>query len=70
MWAMATRPLSRLRQALGSPQSEGRKLQPAVPPASAEEVPTRAAAIHPVPIAVVGFGGLALMVWLMWFKPF
>ena len=70
MWAMATRPSNRLRQALRSPHPEGSKLQPAVPPAGAEEVPARAAAIHPIPMAVVGFGGLALLLWLMLLKPF
>jgi hypothetical protein len=30
----------------------------------------RSAAIHPLAITVVGFGGLALMLWLMLLKPF
>jgi hypothetical protein len=46
------------------------KSQPAVPPASPEEIAARAAAINPIPAAIVGFGGLALIVWLMMFKPF
>jgi len=70
MWAMATRPFSRLRQALGPPHLSGGELQPAVPPASAELVIACSAAIHPLAIAVVGFGGLALIVWLMQSKPF
>lgn len=70
MWAMATRPFSRLRQALGPPRLSGGEPQPAVPPASAELVIACSAAIHPLAITVVGFGGLALMVWLMRFKPF
>jgi hypothetical protein len=70
MWAMATRPFSRLRQALGPPHLSGGEPQPAVPPAGAELVIARSAAIHPLAITVVGFGGLALMLWLMLLKPF
>jgi hypothetical protein len=69
MWAMATRPFSRLRQALGPPHLSGGEPQPAVTPASAELVSACSAAIHPLAITVAGFGGLALMVWLMLFKP-
>jgi len=70
MWAMATRPFSRLRQALGPPRLSGGEPQPAVPPASPELVIACSAAIHPLAITVVGFGGLALIVWLMQSKPF
>jgi hypothetical protein len=70
MWAMATRPFSRLRQALGPPHPSGGEPQPAVTPASAELVIACSAAVHPLAITVVGFGGLALMLWLMLLKPF
>jgi hypothetical protein len=70
MWAMATRPFSRLRRALGPPRLSGAEPQPAVPPASAELVIACSAAIHPLAITVVGLGGLALIVWLMQSKPF
>jgi hypothetical protein len=70
MYAMATRPFSRLRQALGPPHLSGGEPQAAVPPASAELVIVSSAAIDPLAITVVGFGGLALMLWLMLLKPF
>jgi predicted lipid-binding transport protein (Tim44 family) len=69
MFTMAARSFTQLRQAAGLPYFDG-KPHPAAPPASPEEIAARAAAINPVPIAVVGFGGLALIVWLMMFKPF
>ena len=70
MGVMATRPFSQLRQALGLPYFDGRKRQPAGPPASAEEVTRCVAAIKPLPLALVGYGGLAVIIWLMLFKPF
>lgn len=70
MYAMATRPFAQLRKAVGLPYSEGRKRQSALPPASPEEIASRAAAINPIPVTTVGFGGLAVIVWLMMFKPF
>ncbi|HSF82983.1 MAG TPA: DUF2269 family protein [Anaerolineales bacterium] len=70
MWIVATRPFVQLRKAAGLPYFEGTKSHPAVQPASEEEIAARASAINPMLITVVGFGGLALIVWLMMFKPF
>ena len=70
MSVMGARSFTQLRKVAGLPYFEGMKSQPAVPPASPEEIAARAAAINPIPTAVVGFGGLALVVWLMMFKPF
>jgi small-conductance mechanosensitive channel len=67
---MAARSFTQVRKVAGLPYFEGMKSQPAIPPASPEEITVRAAAINPIPTAVVGFGGLALIVWLMMFKPF
>lgn len=54
----------------GLPYFEGTKPHPAGPPAGEEEIAARAAAINPILITVVGFGGLALIIWLMMFKLF
>jgi hypothetical protein len=70
MPAMATRPFTELRKALGLPYFERMKPQPALPRASAEEITKRLAVINPIPVAVIGFGGLAIIIWLMMFKPF
>lgn len=69
MFTMAARSFTQLRQAAGLPYFDG-KPHPAAQPAGPEEIAARATAINPIPIAVVGFGGLALIVWLMMFKPF
>jgi hypothetical protein len=70
MSVIAARPFTQVRKVAGLPYFEGMRSQPAVPPASPEEITVSAAAINPIPTAVVGFGGLALIVWLMMFKPF
>lgn len=70
MFAMATRPFVELRKAAGLPYFEGNKSHPALPPLSTEEIVARAVKIKPVALTVVGFGGLAVIVWLMMFKPF
>lgn len=70
MFMMGVRSFTQLRKAAGLPYFEGMKPHPALPPASPEEIAESAASINPIPIAVVGFGGLAVMVWLMMFKPF
>jgi hypothetical protein len=70
MWYMASVPLSQVRKAVGLPYFENMKPQPAVAPAPADEIAARVAALKPLPVAFVGFGGLGLIVWLMMFKPF
>ncbi len=70
MWIVATRPFVQLRKAAGLPYFEGTKSHPAGPPAGEEVMTAARAAINPVLITVVGFGGLAIIVWLMLFKPF
>jgi hypothetical protein len=69
MFTMGAGSFTQLRKAAGLPYFDG-KSRPALPPASSEEIAARAAAINPIPLAIVGFGGLALLVWLMMFKPF
>lgn len=70
MFMVGSRSLTQLRKAAGLPYFEGMKSHPALPPSSPEEIAESAASINPIPIAAIGFGGLAIMLWLMMFKPF
>jgi hypothetical protein len=70
MFALASMPLAKLRKALGLPYVEAGKPHPAEAPASPEDIARLLAAIKPKSIAVIGYGGLALVVWLMVLKPF
>jgi len=60
----------RLRKVLGMPYFEGNKDRPALPPASEEQIYAVQATLRPGLLAAVGFGGTALIAWLMMFKPF
>lgn len=59
-----------VRRAAGLPHfGEGRRPQPALPP----DLPAMLAAIdatRPAVLAIVGLGGVAVLTWLMMFKPF
>ena len=59
-----------VRKAAGLAYMQRFKPQPAVEPASVEELDTLLNQSRPVLLAVVGFGGLAVIAWLMMFKPF
>src|SRR3990172_5674979 len=50
----------RLRKLLGMPYFDGRKEQPALPPASEEEISAVQATLRPGLLAAVGFGGVVL----------
>lgn len=60
----------KLRKVLGMPYFEGRGDQPAIEAASEEEILAVQAKLKPVPLAVLGFGGTLVILWLMMFKPF
>jgi len=60
----------RLRKVLGMPYFEGNKARSALPPASEEEVSAVQATLRPGLLAAAGFGGIALIAWLMMYKPF
>lgn len=60
----------KLRKVLGMPYFEGRGDQPAIEPASEEEILAVQAKLKPVPLAVLGFGATLVILWLMMFKPF
>lgn len=58
------------RKAAGLPYAERGKPMPAVPPAPREELDAILSKGKPVLLAVIGYGGVALLAWLMMFKPF
>lgn len=61
---------TRLRKALGMFWFDRGKVQPPVEPAPAEEIEALLANAPAVSMAVIGFGGIAVILWLMMFKPF
>ena len=68
MGMMGSRLLNQVRQGIGLPSSYGQP--PQAEPLSAEELNALLDHIQPTRLAVIGFGGLALIAWLMMFKPF
>lgn len=58
------------RQAAGLPYTIKGKAMPAEPPAPREALEAILAQARPWRLALVGYGGLALITWLMMFKPF
>lgn len=70
MWLVGTRRMVQIRRALGMPTFDGRRQVAAVPAASPEEIEALLAAAPAVPVALIGYGGIALILWLMIFKPF
>ena len=70
MYVRASIPFNRVRQAAGLPYFDGRRAQPAATPASDEVVRAAAAAIRPAEAAAMGIVPIAIILWLMMFKPF
>lgn len=70
MWLIGTRRMNQIRKALGMTYFDGRRQHPPGPPAAREEIDALMAASPAVPVALIGFGGIALILWLMMFKPF
>jgi len=70
MYVRASIPFNRVRQAAGLPYFDGRRAQPAATPASDEVVRAAAAAIRPAEVAAMGVVPIAVILWLMMFKPF
>ncbi len=70
MFLIGSRHYSLIRKALGMAWFDGRKAQPPVAPASAEEIEALLAKAPAITLAVIGFGGIAVILWLMMFKPF
>lgn len=61
---------TKVRKALGMPYLENWKPQPAIEPASPEDIDALLAKSPAITLAVIGFGGIAVILWLMRFKPF
>lgn len=70
MYVMGTNHYSKLRRALGMPWFDGRKGHPASEPASIEEIHALLAGSPALALTVIGFGGIAVILWLMMFKSF
>ncbi len=60
----------KLRKALGMRYFEGSKDHPPIEAAGEEEILAAQATLRPLPMAVLGFGGTLVILWLMMFKPF
>lgn len=70
MGMLGSRTYGFVRKAAGLPYFEGMKQQPAAEPASADEIDALLAKGDPVLLTLIGYGGLAVIAWLMTFKPF
>ena len=70
MYLFGTSQFGGLRKAVGLPYSDRNKTQLAFEPASAQEIDALLAKGNPHLLTVIGFGGIAVVAWLMMFKPF
>ncbi len=70
MYIRGSLPLNRVRRALGLPFFDGRRSQPAGPPANDEVERAAMAGIRPLEVAATGILPIALILWLMMFRPF
>jgi hypothetical protein len=70
MAALGGRHYGAARKVAGLPYQEGSKTMPALPPGSPEELDAALSRANPHLLAVIGFGGLLVILWLMMFKPF
>lgn len=70
MFVIALRYFGKLRRALGMEWFDGRRGRPAEPPAPDEEILAMLVKSPAITLAAIGFGGIAVILWLMMFKPF
>lgn len=68
MSLMGTRVLNTVRQGVGLPSAYGQPSK--ADPMSAEELDALLSRLQPARLALIGFGGIILIAWLMMFKPF
>jgi hypothetical protein len=68
MSLLGTRVLNEVRIRVGLPSAYGQP--PRLEFASPEELDALLNRIHPIRLAAIGFGGFAVIAWLMMFKPF
>ena len=70
MYALGSNYYGKVRKATGLEFMDGMKPHPPMEPVGAEEIDALLASGRPMLIAVIGFGGIAVIAWLMMFKPF
>ena len=70
MYAMASRYYAGVRSAVGMPSMNDKKGEPPPAPVSQEELARILDTRRPEALALIGFGGFAILVWLMELKPF
>src|SRR5579885_394642 len=72
MTLLGSRPLNRLRQLAhtSNPSSSETISHSSLDPSTEKQLAVLLAATHPWLLTVIGGGGLALILWLMMFKPF
>ncbi len=70
MYPLALGPLLRLRWMLGLKTREDFTKELGPSPAAEADVAARLDAWNPLPVTIVGYGGLAIVTWLMVMKPF
>lgn len=68
MSGLGTQRLNRIRQGVGLPSVY--RQPPSATPLSADELDTLLNRLNPVALMIIGFGGIAIITWLMMFKPF
>jgi hypothetical protein len=70
MYPLGTANFGRAREAVGMPRVENGVIIPAEATKNTEEIDAILKKTNPFLLAAIGFGGLALLTWLMLFKPF
>ena len=70
MYAMGTQVYAAARNAVGLPYMAGSKSMPASAPKTTDEIEAALKKANPIALAVVGYGGLAVLAFLMIIKPF
>ena len=70
MYIIGTNYYTQVRKAVGLEYMEGSKSQPAVEPASAEEIDVLLNRSPAMSLTLIGIVGSAIILWLMMFKPF
>ena len=68
MAGLGTRTLNEVRQGIGLPSAYGQPPRPGM--LTPEELDALLNRSQPMRLAVIGFGGLAVIAWLMMFKPY
>ena len=70
MYVLGSDFYNEVRKAVGLEFIDGMKPHPPIEPASPEVIDALLAHGRPMLITVIGFGGIAVIAWLMMFKPF